>query len=333
MLNAIKRLLVQGYQLPEPLQCVPVNVGLINQTFDIDGVWILQRVNPIFGAAVNEDIAELTEVLRKHGVPVPMLCRTRDGKTYVEGRLWGLDEGVWRLMTKLPGETHHHVESIEQIRAVTSMLARFHGALHGVRYAFKHTRSGVHDFERHQNALEAALNDERNHKHRLYHHVVDLYAQILGLRKFLDVDSVIACEELRIIHGDPKISNFLFGGDSVVGVVDLDTMALSRAAFDVGDAVRSWCNPRTEDVEPAFQREYAREVVGLYQEEAPFLSKAERKSLGASAAFISLELSMRFARDAICEDYFGFNPEIGHGEHSLMRARSMKTLCAQMLEG
>lgn len=332
MKEAVSRLITHAYHLPEPQQCSPIAGGLINRTFDIDDVWILQHVNPIFGPAVNDDIAALTEILRSKGVCVPMICRTCRGAYCVEGSVYGLEPGPWRLMSKLPGKTHHKVQNIEQIRALTIAVAQFHGALDGVRYDFKHTRPGVHDFDRHRTALEKALYDEKWRSHRLWQHVDDLFKEILGLIPHLDTASVLSCDKFRVIHGDPKISNFLFSGETVTGVVDLDTMALSRVAFDIGDAVRSWCNPCAEDVEPDFNREYAREVMGLYQEEAVFLHREERRSLEASAAFISLELSMRFARDAICEDYFGFNPEIGHGEHSLMRARAMKVLCGQMLE-
>lgn len=333
MKEAVSRLMTHAYHLPEPQQCTPIAGGLINQTFDIDNVWILQHVNSIFGPAVNDDIAALTGILRAQGVPVPTLCRTRTGAYAVEGETYGLTPGPWRLMSKLSGQTHHKVETIEQIRALTQAVARFHRALDGVGYAFQHTRPGVHDFERHRLALEKAIHDEQLKAHRLWFYVDELYKEIQNLIKYIDINKIISCEKLRIIHGDPKISNFLLSDSSITGIVDLDTMARSRVAFDIGDAIRSWCNPRTEDVEPAFQREFAREVLGLYQEEAPFLGRDERKSLEKSAAFIALELSMRFARDAICEDYFGFNPEIGHGEHSLLRARAMKTLCAQMLEG
>ena len=333
MNDAIKQLITRGFGLPEPTQCTAITNGLINQTFDIDHLWILQHVNPIFGPAVNADIAALTDVLRSHGIPVPTLCRTRTGDFFVDGTAYGLTPGPWRLMRKLPGETCHKVEHIEQIRALTTAIARFHGALHGFHYTFQHTRPGVHDFERHRTALERAIHTESLKKHRLWFQVVSLFDEIQVLMRYIDVDSVLACKYLRIIHGDPKVSNFLFDQFEVTGIVDLDTMALSRTAFELGDAVRSWCNPRTEDVEPAYNREFAREVMGLYQEEAPFLQRDERQSLQASAPFITLELAMRFGRDALCEDYFGFNPEIGHGEHSLMRARAMTSLCAQMLEG
>lgn len=329
--DAIRKLISNGFGLPAPVHCEIMSGGLINETWNIDNIWVLQHVNPIFGAAVNDDIAELTPILRTHGVNVPLLCRACDGNWSVEGADFGLKKGRYRLMTMLSGKLHDKLENIEQLRELTRTLSRFHGALDRCHYVFQHKRPGVHDFMRHYNALEMTVESENYRNHRLWQKVSDLFDKMKELSKFVDYDSVMTCEHLRIIHGDPKISNFMFENEHVSGVVDLDTMALSRVSFDVGDAVRSWCNPKAEDEEPAYDREFAREMIGLYQEESPFLKRDERKSLGASAAFISLELAMRFAKDALCEDYFGFKPEIGHGEHSYMRAKSMFELCSQML--
>ena len=329
ILDSISAMFTKDYDLPVPTRYQQLTDGLINQTYSVDDCWIVQRVNPIFGHQVNDDIAALTSQLKTQNVPVPQILRTKTGKFWVNGSDYGLSDGIWRVMTKLPGKTHHFVQSIEQIQHLTLMMSRFHKALNGFNYTFKHTRPGVHDFQRHYRALDEAI--QTHSKHRLYAQVEALYQKIQHLMKFVDDTKVMDCEDLRIIHGDPKISNFLFEQDEIVGVVDLDTMAKSRVAFDIGDAIRSWCNPCPEDVTPDYHPEYAREAMGLYLENSDFLTRAERQSLPFSAPFITLELSARFARDALCEDYFGFNPNIGHGEHSLIRAQSMAQLCDQML--
>ena len=326
----IQNMITQAYGLPAPGVITPIHEGLINETYDIDNLWILQRLNRIFKPEVNEDIAALTPVLRAHGVNVPLIRRTVSGACSVSGEDYGLTAGCWRLMTKVEGTTRHKVENIEQLRSLVRAIARFHAALDGYRYAFRFARGGVHDFEKHRRALDEAV--QTHPKHPFFAKVQDLYNQIQNVARFIKTDTVMSCEDRRIIHGDPKVSNLLFNGDEVVSIVDLDTMAHSRVAFEVGDAIRSWCNPCAEDQEPEFDREYARETMGLYLELSPFLTRAERNSLPDAAPFISLELAMRFARDALCEDYFGFDPNIGHAAHSFMRARAMYLLCTQMLE-
>lgn len=330
LLMAMQHVFVKGFGLPPCQTYKKLTVGNINTTYEIDNLWILQRVNDIFGPGVNDDIAALTPILTKHHVCVPTLCPAQNGSYCVRGEVYGLDEGNWRIMTKLPGQTYQYVKNIDQIRSLTRCIAAFHNALNQTHYAFKHARPGVHDFNRHIDDLKQILDHPAYAHHRLLNDVRKLYNQIERLIPLIRADDILNCTSFHIIHGDPKISNFMMQNNDATGVIDLDTIANSRIAFDVGDAVRSWCNPRKEDEEPCYNREYARETIGLYNELVE-LSKDERRALNNAPPFIALELSARFARDAIAEDYFAFNPTIGHGEHSLLRAKNMCELSAQML--
>lgn len=329
MVDAMTRLLCEGYGLMPCQRVCACSIGLINSTYDVDSIWIVQRVNPIFGANVNDDIAFLTPILRSRGVNVPVLCRALNGANCVEGACYGLPDGIYRVMTKLEGKTRCFAENIEQVQSLSRSLARFHRALGDVSYVFSHTRPQVHDFYRHRAGLEQALQTHR--KHPQYVRMKRLAERMKNMERGIPKDSILSCEVRRIIHGDPKISNFMFQNDEVTGVVDLDTMASSLVSFDVGDAIRSWCNPRTESDEPEFNLEYAREILGEYEENSANLTREERALLKPSAPYIVLELAMRFARDALCEDYFGFDPKVGHAEHSARRAEAMAALCDQML--
>lgn len=331
----LNRLLVDGFGLPPCGEFKRCSGGLINDTYDGDGVWIVQRVNPIFGIGVNEDIAALVPVLQKRGIPVAQLCRSKSGSLALNGADYGLAEGNYRVMPKLDGVAYDCVDDIGQIRALARMLAAFHEALEGVSYQFVHTRPAVHDFYRHKRALDEALATKREHRYRST--IEKLREEMQKCENSIPIDAIGNVKQRRIIHGDPKVSNFLLNKDAnvefyaITGVIDLDTMARSSISYDVGDAIRSWCNPRKEDECPEFNSEYARETLGEYEEAMRFLVREERETLASSPAYIALELSMRFARDALCEDYFGFSPEIGHAEHSSRRARAMLELCSQML--
>lgn len=331
----LNRLVVEGFGLPPCRRFEKCSGGLINDTYDGDGIWIVQRVNPIFGAGVNDDIAALVPLLQIKGIPVPQLCRSKTGQYAIEGKDYGLAAGNYRIMTKLTGVAHARVDDIAKIRALAQMLAAFHTALDGVSHRFVHTRPAVHDFYRHKRALTEALATKREHRYSA--EIEALRCAMERCEKSIPIDDICNGRTRRIIHGDPKISNFLFSEAketehcSITGVIDLDTMARSLVCYDVGDAIRSWCNPRKEDEEPEYNSEFARETLGEYEESAHCLDREERSMLAFSPAYIALELAMRFARDALCEDYFGFDPEIGHAEHSARRARAMLGLCAQML--
>ena len=59
------------------------------------------------------------------------------------------------------------------------------------------------------------------------------------------------------------------------------------------------------------------------------VTDAEWAALVPGAERIALELSCRFALDALDESYFGWNPRFGgRGEHNLLRARGQAALAA-----
>ena len=304
----LNRLVVEGFGLPACRRFEKCSGGLINDTYDGDGIWIVQRVNPIFGAGVNDDIAALVPLLQSKGIPVPQLCRSKTGQYAIEGKDYGLAAGNYRIMTKLTGVAHARVDDIAKIRALAQMLAAFHTALDGVSHRFVHTRPAVHDFYRHKRALADALATKREHRYGT--EIEALRDAMERCEKSIPIDDICNGRTRRIIHGDPKISNFLFSEVkeieycSITGVIDLDTMARSLVCYDVGDAIRSWCNPRKEDEEPEYNSEFAREALGEYEESSHCLDREERSMLAFSQADIGLERAMRLARGALCVDYF-----------------------------
>lgn len=325
---ALQNLLDDAWHI-ESHNITPLSGGNINETYAVDDRFILQWLNPIFGAAVNDDIASLVPILKQNAVPVPELIATKRGAWWTDGERVGTKKGIWRLMTKLPGKSLMAVENIDQIRALARMLGRFHKALLDSHYTFRHTRGFAHDFDKHWRAFDQAYETLKNHE--VWPQVHLLREKIEHLKRFVHPDVTLQSETKRIIHGDPKCANFMFLQNDVCGVIDLDTMTRSSISCDVGDAIRSWCNAHNENDAPEFMPEYAREALGEYEETTPFLTKEERENLASAAPCIALELGIRFARDALCEDYFGFDPQIGHAKHSLLRAQNQVELAAQML--
>ena len=104
----------------------------------------------------------------------------------------------------------------------------------------------------------------------------------------------------------------------------------TRKMFELADAMRSWCNPAGEDVRQAeFRLDLFEAAMQGYASEADW-TEAERASIGPGIERICLELAARFARDALEESYFGFDPTIGRGEHNLLRARGQAALAASV---
>lgn len=307
----------------EGAEIAPAMAGNINATWLVGPRYVLQRQHPAFSAAVNEDIAVITAHARRAGVPLPELVRTREGQSCVvvaDGAL----AGTWRVLTRLPGLSHHTLQSVGQARAAGALLGRFHSALRDLRYDFAFTRPHAHDTERHMGVLREAL--EAHRRHRLHAEVAAVGGELL--QRWRDFGPLPELPK-RIGHGDMKISNVLFAEDDPerpTGLIDLDTMAWMRLDRELGDALRSWCNRgREDDPEPSFDvAVFEAAMAGWLGEVRGWIAPIEATSVVSGLLRVCLELSARFAGDALNEAYFGWDPAIasGPGEHHLMRAKN-----------
>lgn len=297
----------------------PAAGGLINATWLVGPRWVVQRLHPIFGPEVHLDIAALTPRLAAAGVPVPSLVPTAGGA------LWLERDGVWRALTRLPGEPPGATPSTAQIAAAGAMLARLHGALVGVEHDFAFGRLGIHDTPRHLAALGEAIAAHPDHR---------LAAEVRALAEviFADFEAMGELPELpaRIGHGDPKLANLLFEGDVVVGVIDLDTFGVTTLEAELGDALRSWCGEVDEAAQrPRFDVARYEAAVGAYLAGASaWITPVEVAALPGAAARIALELAARFAADALNERYFAWDPARAPtaGDHQLLKARGQHAL-------
>jgi Ser/Thr protein kinase RdoA (MazF antagonist) len=298
----------------------PVTVlegGLINGTWSVGEppVGVIQSQSPIFSPEVNRDIAVITAHLEAKGVLTPKLILPDSGD------LWHVDSvgGCWRALSWLPGTTHHKLTNANLAFEAGGVVARWHAALADLEHRFHFSRPGAHDTVAHMQFMKDAL--ESAPGHRLAVPVEELASKILDAWESwsgrLDGPEILA-------HGDLKISNLRFNeNDEAIALLDLDTMAYLSLDIELGDAFRSWCNPAAEDTEEtAFDMPLFEASCRGYLASNP-LGLEERLALPGGIERICLELSSRFAADAINECYFGWNPDVapGRGEHSLLRAK------------
>lgn len=315
-----------GLQSVQTLQVARLSGGLINDTFSLGRHFILQRLHRIFRPEVNLDIAALTPILRAAGVPVPQIVVAQSGEPWVE-----IDDpesevtGAWRILTRLPGDTLHRLVNPQQAENAGQMVARFHTALRDCPHVFHFTRPGAHDTHGHFRTLADAV--AQHPQHRLHAQVAELAAELSA--RWQAWGQIPRLPE-RIIHGDLKVSNLLFAGNDVVGVLDLDTMARSTLDVELGDALRSWCNTATEDdPAPHFDLSIYRAArKGYLAVASAWLTPAEQAGMGPGIERICLELAARFAADALHERYFGWNPDKfpTRGAHNLARAHNQLRL-------
>jgi Ser/Thr protein kinase RdoA (MazF antagonist) len=129
---------------------------------------------------------------------------------------------------------------------------------------------------------------------------------------------------LRPIHGDPKVNNVLICNTTqqAIGVIDLDTVKPGLVQYDIGDCLRSGCNPlgeETEDWEQVqFDIEMCRAMLDGYISQArSFLTERDYEYMFDGIRLIAFELGLRFFTDHLAGNiYF----KVKYPTHNLARA-------------
>ncbi len=305
----------------------PFGTGLINATWrgtHRGQPVIVQRVHPAFAPHVHEDIDRVTRHLAARGVRTPLLLPTREGK------LCSVDEEgrSYRVLTFIEGSVaFDKVTSAKMAHEAGAVVGRFHAAIADLEHTYVHVRPGIHDLSFRRANLDRALDAHRDH--RLYADVARLDERARALEPLA---LPLTTTRGRHAHGDLKISNILFAEDgAALCLVDLDTLASMPFPFEMGDALRSWCNPRRED-EPGAHVDatFFEAALAGHRRGAPALrlEADEIERVTAGLLTIALELAERFLTDALEERYFRFDPARypALGEHNRERARGQLEL-------
>jgi hypothetical protein len=137
-----------------------------------------------------------------------------------------------------------------------------------------------------------------------------------------------------VIHADPKVANFLFARerDEAVALIDLDTVMPGLLLYDLGDALRSCCNPLGEESEPEqvfFDRDlFAAFIKGYDGEAGRLLATPDRNLLAQAPLVIAFELGLRFFTDHLRGNtYF----RVSRPDQNLDRALVQFSLAASIL--
>ncbi len=292
------------------IRCLrPLGQGNINQTLRVDLVagpaWVLQRLHPgVFAdpEAVMTNIRLVTEHLHRQSDSTTRFCRL-GCNPQGQDRFFDQDGCCWRLLTHIGStRTLDQVENAAQAQEIGRLLGRFHGLTAGLapeRLAdplpgFHVTPRYLHHYDTLRDRIDPGSERERQCA-GMIEELRPLAWVLEDARGFLSH---------RVIHGDPKVANFLFaaGEDRAVSLIDLDTVKPGLLLHDLGDCLRSCCNPLGEghaDPEAVvFVPElFAALMAGYVEQAGDQLGSGDRSLVVCSAAVISFELGLRFFTD------------------------------------
>ena len=141
----------------------------------------------------------------------------------------------------------------------------------------------------------------------------------------------------RPIHGDPKINNVMLDERSgkAVGLIDLDTVKPGLVHYDIGDCLRSCCNPAGEEVTDLslvrFDLNLCRSILeGYFSVARAFLSPSDLAYLPACIRLIPFELGLRFLTDHLEGDrYFKVNRPGHNLDRALVQFALMRSIECQ----
>lgn len=129
---------------------------------------------------------------------------------------------------------------------------------------------------------------------------------------------------LRLMHGDPKVNNVMVDRQTqkAISLVDLDTVKPGLVHYDIGDCLRSGCNPLGEETADwqsvYFEPELCRAILqGYLSEVRDFMTDNDYAYIFDAVRLITFELGLRFFTDYLDGNrYF----KTKYPEHNLARA-------------
>ncbi|TYQ28618.1 aminoglycoside phosphotransferase family protein [Pseudanabaena sp. UWO311] len=253
---------------------------------------------------------------------VPQVLQTQQGEDY-----WQTESGeFWRSLSFIADSQSFDVmESIEQVREFGYALGTFHlltSDLAPERLA--DTLEGFHITPRYFRQHEEVLASSNFKRSPEVDYCLKFVSDRKGLAHILENAKVAGKLPLRTMHGDPKVNNILFDRQTKlsVSVIDLDTVKSGLVHYDIGDCLRSGCNPAGEETnqweDVQFDTELCQGILqGYFSMARSFLTEYDYAYIYDAVRVITFELGLRFFTDYLAGSIY-FN--VKYPEHNLLRS-------------
>ncbi|MEJ6588913.1 MAG: aminoglycoside phosphotransferase family protein [Crocinitomicaceae bacterium] len=313
-----------------------IGSGLIHSTFLVEDLkgekYILQNINTTVFTSIDSLRGNLLTLnsFEENKTPsnTALNYLKHSGRIFLED----VHREIWRMYDFIPGLVYQTVQSINQATISANALARFHHDHIGIDLSS--IESPIKDFTNFQcriDKLTEALskgNARRIIENTIFTEV--LLAQMDCIDAFIKIEKTIP---RRLIHGDPKISNFIFSEESLTirAFIDLDTIMVGTVLYDFGDMIRSFTNKSAETdslTTNVFNSELYDAILSSYLEAGQFfLSKEEVGLLPVGALAVCLIQAIRFYTDYLNGDVYY---QIKNKDDNLIRAKNQFQLYLEL---
>ncbi len=313
----------------------PLGNGLINDTFLVttpDSAFVLQRINAqVFPAPeqIMSNLQQLNQHIKQKPSAAVKLQIPELLKTLTEQDFFRDDNGdVWRALSFIANsESLETLSNPDMAAQVSFALGHFHCLLSDLKPELLHdTLPSFHIAPDYLQQYTQVLTQATVFPENAY--CADFIAQHQHFTADLETAKHQGLLKLRVIHGDPKLNNFLFDKHSgnIISLIDLDTVKPALVHYDIGDCLRSCCHNAAGE----FDLAVCEVLLKNYLNEArAFFTDHDYAYLYPAIRLLPFELGLRFYMDYLQGNrYF----KVTETEQNLHRAIAQFKLCASVMQ-
>ena len=336
---------LEAYGLTNNCTIIPFGNGLINRTWKVTcgaEEYILQKINHqvfINPQAIADNIGNIHQYLQQHFpayvLPTPIKNKTGNPLLHLIG------DGYYRI-TPFVKDSHSvdAATSTRQAYEAAMSFGQFTHLLSGFNAnQLQITLKDFHDLTLRYRQFQQAIKEGNQERiTQTQHLILELQAQQSIAEMYQSI-----CDsndfKTRVTHHDTKISNVLFDEeDNSICVIDLDTVMPGYFISDVGDMMRTYLSPVSEE-EADFSKIEVREdyfkaiVSGYLHYMNDDLTQKEKEAFVYAGKFMIYMQALRFLTDYLNNDvYYG----AAYANHNLVRAQNqtilLRKICSKETE-
>lgn len=307
----------------------PIGTGHIHKTYKLSGQksFILQRIN--------KDIFKQPELIAGNIRLASVYLKTAFPDYRFLSALPSVDnldmvyddEGFpWRLFPFQENTmTIDEVASSDEAFSAAKEFGRLTRYLDKVDIlGFKETIPQFHNLDFRYRQFEKANANATPERRKLAEREIqgcfDFFAWVEEYNRLIEERSL----PLRVTHNDTKINNVLFdaGSHEAVSVIDLDTLMPGYFIYDLGDMVRTFVSPVSEEEKDFSKITFRKEIYdalleGYLSQMEEVMTPGEKKAIPFAGKMMTYIMALRFLADYLNGNIYY---QIKYEDQNLVRA-------------